>query len=193
MKKYIAMLLVLTMAAAMLAGCGATGNTEKPTQAPTEAPTDAPAETPKASYEGTMEELVNAIITQQPVEFMGGNIPVDLTDTSEDGLWAVKTYTGLDNADQIQDIGVFEPMMGSIAFSMVAVRANEGVDTKALAETMKTNIDQRKWICVEADDLMVAGCGDVVMLIMVSSESGMTAQSFVDAFQSVCGELDFAI
>lgn len=188
MKKYIAMLLVLTMAAAMLAGCGAGGNTES-TQAPTEAPTEAP----KASYEGTMEELVNAIITEQPVEFMGGNIPVDLTDTSEDGLWAIKTFTGLDNADQIQDIGVYEPMMGSIAFSMVAVRANAGVDTKAMAETMKSNIDQRKWICVEADDLMVAGCGDVVMLIMVASDTGMTAQSFVDAFQSVCGELDFAI
>ncbi len=189
MKKYISMLLVLAMALSLLAGCGASGNTES-----TVAPTEAPAEAPKASYEGTMEELVNQIITQQPVEFMGGNIPVDLADTSEDGLWAIKYYTGLDNADQIQEVGVYEPMMGSIAFSMVAVRANADVDTKALAESMKSGIDQRKWICVEADDLMVAGCGDVVMLIMVGSDTGMTAQSFVDAFQTVYGaELDFAI
>ena len=42
--------------------------------------------------------------------------------------------------------------------------------------------------------MLVAGCGDVVMLIMLASEDGMTAQSFVDAFQSVAGrELDFVI
>ena len=45
----------------------------------------------------------------------------------------------------------------------------------------------RKWICVEADDLKVAGFGDVVMLMMVNSDSGMTAQSFVDAFAKVAG------
>ena len=47
---------------------------------------------------------------------------------------------------------------------------------------------------MEADDLMVAGYGDVVMLIMVSSQNGMTAQSFIDAFQTVVGaELNFTI
>jgi hypothetical protein len=40
---------------------------------------------------------------------------------------------------------------------------------------------------VEADDLKVAGFGDVVMLIMLNSDSGMTAQSFVDAFSKVAG------
>ena len=133
-----------------------------------------------------MEELVNQVITEQPVEFMGGIMPVDLADTSEDGLWAIKYYTGLDNAEQIEDVAVYEPMMGSIAFSLVMVRAKDEVATKTLAESMKAGIDQRKWICVEADDLMVTGFGDVVMLIMVGSDSGMTAQSFVDAFQKVC-------
>ena len=77
--------------------------------------------------------------------------------------------------------------MGSMAFSMVLVRTVEGADSKAVAESMKSGIDPRKWICVEADDLKVAGFGDVVMLIMVSSDSGMTAQSFVDAFAKVAG------
>ena len=84
--------------------------------------------------------------------------------------------------------------MGSIAFSMVMVRVAEGADAMAVAEAMKANINPRKWVCVEADDLMVAGYGDVVMLIMVSSQNGMTAQSFVDAFQTVVGaELNFTI
>jgi len=85
-------------------------------------------------------------------------------------------------------------MMGSMAFSMVLVRLAEGADGKAVAEAMKSGIDTRKWICVEADDLKVAGFGDVVMLVMLNSDSGMTAQSFVDAFAKVAGfEAEFVM
>ena len=134
-----------------------------------------------------MEELLNKIVEKKPVEFMGGTMPIDLTDTSEDGLWMIKNYTGLDNADSITEAAFFEPMMGSIPYSMVMVRVAEGADIKAVAEGMKNGIDQRKWICVEADDLQVVSYGDVVMLMMVGSDTGMTSQSYVDAFAEVCG------
>lgn len=184
MKKFIAFALVLTMVMSLFAGCGAA---ETPA-------TEAPTEASKPALEGTLEEILNKIVEKQPVEFMGGVMSVDVADTSEDGLWAVKYYTGLDSAENITEAAFFEPMMGSIAYSMVTVRVAEGADAKAVAESMKAGIDTRKWICVEADDLMVAGYGDVVMLIMVGSDSGMTAQSYVDAFQAVCGaELDFTI
>lgn len=175
MKKMIAMLMALTMMFSF-AACG--GAAAEPTTAPTEA---------VKHVEGTMEELLNKVIEIKPVEFMGGTMPIDLTDTSEDGLWNIKYNTGLDNADNITEAAAFGPMMGSIAFSMVMVRTAEGADVKAVAEGMKTGIDPRKWICVEADDLQVVSYGDVVMLIMVDSTSGMTSQSFVDAFAQVCG------
>ena len=175
MKKMIAMLMALTMMFSF-AACG--GAAAEPTTAPTEA---------VKHVEGTMEELLNKVIEIKPVEFMGGTMPIDLTDMSEDGLWNIKYNTGLDNADNITEAAAFGPMMGSIAFSMVMVRTAEGADVKAVAEGMKNGIDQRKWICVEADDLQVVSYGDVVMLIMVGSDTGMTAQSFVDAFAAVCG------
>ena len=175
MKKIFAMLLALTMMFSF-AACG--GTTAEPTTAPTEA---------VKHVEGTMEELLNKVIEIQPVEFMGGTMPIDLTDTTEDGLWNIKYNTGLDNADNITEAAVFGPMMGSMAYSMVMVRTAEGADVKAVAEGMKNGIDPRKWICVEADDLQVVSYGDVVMLIMVASDSGMTSQSFVDAFAEVCG------
>ena len=175
MKKFAAMMLALAMLFSF-AACGS--KTTAPTTAPTEA---------TVKVEGTMEELLNKVVEIQPVEFMGGTMPIDLTDTSEDGLWNIKYNTGLDNADNITDAAVFGPMMGSMAFSMVLVRVTEGADSKTVAESMKSGIDTRKWICVEADDLKVAGFGDVVMLIMVNSDSGMTAQSFVDAFAKVAG------
>ena len=179
MKKLICAILALTLVLAMTA-CGGS----KPEE------TTAPA----ANIEGTMEELLNKVIEQRPVEFAGGVFPIDLTDTSEDGMWALKSFTGLDDASRITEAAAYEPMMGSLAFSMVMVRTAAGVDAKTVAESMKSGVDPRKWICVEADDMKVAGIGDVVMLIMVSTTGDMTAQSFVDAFQTVAGRTcDFVI
>lgn len=172
MKKLIAMILVLAMTVAMTA-CGGKK---------------------AASLEGTMEENVMKVMEIAPVEFMGGTIPVDLTDTSEDGKWAVQYFTGLSDASKITDVSVYESMTGSQAFSLVMVRTAEGADPKAVAQEMTDNIDTRKWICVGADDKIVAGYGDTVMLIMVDSQLGLSAQSYVDAFKTVCGaDLDFTI
>lgn len=174
MKKLMILLLALAMLFSF-AACGA----KQPTEAPTEAS--------KPALEGTMEEILNKVAELNPVEFMGGTMPIDLTDP--DG---VKYNTGLDSADGITDAAVYGPMMGSIAFSMVMVRVDENTDAQAVAEAMKAGIDPRKWICVEADDLMIASYGDVAMLIMVDSTNGLSAQPYVDAFRSVCGaELDF--
>ena len=187
MKKLIAMMLALALVLSLTA-CG--GNTAAPT---TEATTEA-TQTAVTTLDASCEELLNKIVEIQPVEFMGGTMPVDLADTSEDGLWAIDYFTGLSDASQITEACVFEPMMGSIAFSMVMVRAAEGVDKQALAESMKIGIDTRKWVCVGADDLLVTGYADMVMLIMVDTNTGLTAQPFVDAFASVVGaELDFVI
>lgn len=179
MKKMICALLALSLVLAMTA-CGG----KQPTE------TTAPA----ANIEGTMEELLNKVIEQRPVEFAGGVFPIDLTDTSEDGAWTIKSFTGLEDASSLAEAAAYEPMIGSIPFSMVMVRTKGGEDPKAVAEAMKAGVDPRKWICVEADDMKVAGCGDVVMLIMVSTTGDLTAQSFVDAFQTVAGRTcDFVI
>lgn len=174
MKKFIALMLVVAMAASLVA-CG-----------------NKAAE--KAPLEGTMEENTMKVMEIAPVEFMGGIIPVDLTDTSEDGKWAVSYFTGLSDAAKITDVAVYESMMGSQAFSLVMVRTAEGTDPKAVAEEMKSGIDPRKWICVGADEIMAAGYGDTVMFIMLDSQLDLSAQTYVDAFAQVTGgELDFTI
>ena len=171
MKKLIAMILVAVMAMSMVA-CGSK-----------EAAAD------KAPLEGTMEENALKVMEIAPVEFMGGCIPVDLTDAD-----SVFYFTGLSSADSITDAAVYESMMGSQAFSLILVRTAEGADTKAVAQEMTDNIDTRKWICVGADEKIVAGYGDTVMLIMLDSQLGLSAQSYVDAFAQVAGaELDFTI
>ena len=177
MKKFIALVLAMVLALSMVA-CG--GNKEVAAD--------------KAPLEGTMEENVLKVMEIAPVEFMGGTMPVDLTDTSEDGLWAITYFTGLSSAESITDVCVYEPMMGSQAFSLVMVRVAEGQDAQKVAQQMKDNIDPRKWICVMANEVMAAGYGDTVMFIMLDSEMKLSAQTYVDAVAEICGgKLDFTI
>lgn len=143
---------------------------------------------------GTMEETVTKLIEASPVEFMGGLMPINLQDTSEEGLWALKSYTGLDSAEKITDAAVYEPVTGSQAFSLVLVRVKNAGEARQVAQQMKDNINPRKWICAGADQVKVAGYGDTVMFIMLDSGLGKTAQSYVDAFRTQCGgKLDFTI
>lgn len=172
MKKLVSMLLALTLVLGLFAGCK--GGSDK------------------APLTGTLDEIIEKIYAEKSVEFMVGTMPVDLTDTE----WSLPAYTGLKDASKIKEAAFSEAMIGSIAYSLVLVRLNDSKDAKAVAEEMKSGIDTRKWICVEADDLKVAGYCDTVMLIMVSSEhaASVTAQDMVDAFKAVCGgELDFVI
>ena len=184
MKKFFAILLAAVLLMGMTA-CSCDN---------TNAPADDSTGGEQTALSGTMEENVTRLIQANPVEFMGGVIPVDLKDTSEEGLWALRSYTGLDSAKDITDIAVYEPMTGAQAFSLVLVRVAQGADPKAVAQTMKDNIDPRKWICAMADQVMAAGYQDTVMFIMVDSQLGKTAQSYVDAFRDLCGgKLDFTI
>ena len=174
MKKFIALCLVLAMAATLFVGCGA----KKP-----------------ASLEGTPAEIIEKIYAQKTVEFT----PVTLTPDDPDygAMWDWNYYTGLADGSKVKEAAVSEPMIGSIAFSLVVLRVNDAADAKTVAQEMKDGINTRKWMCVEAGDLQVAAFSDVVMLIMVDEAfagDGLTSQAFVDAFKAVCGaDLDFTI
>lgn len=184
------MLLVLTVALTLIACRRKNDETPDSSEQTGNAQQSQPA-TPLA---GSMEENINTIMTQNPVEFMGGLMPVDLKDTSEDGKWALKNYTGFESPEKFTDIAVYEPMTGSQAFSLVLVRLAEGENTNAVARQMKEKIDPRKWICAGADQVMAAGYQDVVMFIMLDSNLGKNAQSYVDTFAALCGgKLDFTI
>ncbi len=184
MKKLTAILLILVMLLSMNA-CSCDNNSD---------PSVNTTAGNNASLSGTMEQNVGKLMEVNPAEFMGGMMPLDLKDTTEEGLWALKNYTGLDSAKDITDAAVYEPMTGAQAFSLVMVRVADGVNAKDIAHQMKNNIDPRKWICAMADQVMAAGYGDTVMFVMVDTGLGKTAQSYVDAFANLCGgKLDFTI
>ena len=184
MKRFFAIGLSVLMLLGMFAGCG---KSAEPTQA-TET-----TEAAKQPLTDSLDVIIEKIYEQSPTEIAVMTQILELSDTSEEGMWLLKSSTGLDSAEEISEAAVSEAMIGSIPYSMVLVRVKDAANARAVAEKMKAGIDPRKWICVEADDMQVSGYGDVVMLVMIGSGIG-SAQTFTDGFAKVVGgELDFVI
>lgn len=190
MKKLLSALLALCV---LLSFAGCTGNTTTPTDAATNAPTDAPTDAPTNSTAQSLPELSDTITAGAAVDFVTMQQPIDVTDASETGLSSLKYFTGLDSNQGLKDALATEAAIGSIPFSLVLVQVEDAANAKTVAEAMKKGIDQRKWVCVEADDLQVAGCGDVVMLVMIGSDYEISTDVFVDTFRTACGEPDFVL
>lgn len=132
----------------------------------------------------TTAEIISMIYEKKPVDLSLDTVTLDLSDAG-----TVKFMAGLSSTDGIKEISVSEPMMGSQAYSMVLVRVSDSANAASVAQTMKDNINPRKWICVEADDIKAASKGDLALFFMVDSEFAdtVTASEIMDAFKSVCG------
>ena len=127
---------------------------------------------PEANIEGTLEEIMAKVYAgfgedELP---MLGDMPVDVTDKD-----AVEYYLGTSELS-IKEALVREPMMGSIPHSVVLVRLNDAKDAEAAVAKIKENANPRKWICVEAKNVVVDSIGDLVILIMVDSEGQTTPE-----------------
>ena len=210
MKKLISILLAMTMLLA-LAACGDTPPAADPappveesapieSEAPVEpevpAEPEAPAEPapeeevpaepedPEAGSDMasmTLSEILAAI--QADVKDLPGvgDIPLD----SENFVY----YMFIDPVEGAEALAS-EAMIGSIAHSLVLLKAPDGADVEAIAQSVRDNANPRKWICVEADDIAAAIKGDLVMFIMIDSQMGLPAADMVDAFSQVAGGVD---
>ena len=155
----------------------------KPAEKPAETPVQKPAESKPAESkpetkpdENTktdenklssmkLDEIITKIYEKVPLELSLVSDYIDISDEN-----ALKYNTGLTDSSKISEVCVSEPMIGSIPYSLVLVKVKNASDAADIASQMKSGINQRKWVCVEADDLAVTYSGDVVLLFMVGSE-----------------------
>lgn len=63
-----------------------------------------------------------------------------------------------------------DALIGSIAHSVVLMRLPDGSDVSGIAKSIKDNADPRKWICVEAEKVIVKTKGDLVLLVMSTTD-----------------------
>ncbi len=127
-----------------------------------------------------LSKLVDNIYAGVTLEMPGVMTqPIDVTDKD-----MVSYVTGLENGDELEYAVVSEPMMSSQAYSMVIAKVKSGVNASKVAETMKDNIDTRKWICVSAEQLYATNSGDVVFLVMTNKE---LADAVYNSFKTLAG------
>jgi len=124
------------------------------------------------NVEGSLEEIMNNLNTyvydgvaedQKP---MLGNINVS-TDMED----SIEYYIGTRDIEY-DEILASEPMMGSIAYSVVLVRMKDNADIESAKQKILDNVDPRKWICVEVpkEDVIVKNRGNLIILIMVENK-----------------------
>lgn len=110
---------------------------------------------------GSLEEIMEQIYGGVEADL---SFPKDITEiTSENAEY----FLGVTDIEFVEAIAS-EPMMSSIAHSVVLLRTKEGADIEGIKTKIKENVDGYKWICVgvEKENIIVDNIGDLVILIM---------------------------
>ena len=113
--------------------------------------------------EGTLEEIMTKVYADVPED----ERPMMLTNTevTEEN---VENYLGTKDIEYEEALAS-ESAVGSIAHSVVLVRMKDGADVEDAKKKIEENVNPRKWICVEAEDVVVRNKGNLIILIMSSS------------------------
>lgn len=164
MKKCIAAMLAVLM----VFGVTACGSKQEEPAADTVAPIF------EESLETIYTELCEKVEDAETKDFIKGFMVGEITADS------AAYYIGSEEVDYKEAIFA-EPMMSSIAFSICLVRVNEGADMEAQKTLIKENVDPIKWLCVQADTVLVENIGDVIILVMADDRANM----IVDAFNAL--------
>lgn len=166
MKKIVSILLVIGTLF-MFTGCGKEttpdNNDNNQNQTPITNLTLTPTEIVQKMYEGFGEDELPMLGDR---ELVAEELEYNL------GLTELNFKEGVVN----------EPMMGSIAHSVVVVRVNEGVDVEATVADIKAKVNPRKWVCVEAETVLVESKGDIIVLVMSNND---TATRMMDNFKKL--------
>lgn len=116
------------------------------------------------NVEGTLEEIMERLYADIPEE----NLPMALENIVVESE-NVESFLGTADINY-KEILANESMVGSIAHSVVLIRLQDGNDAQNVVEKIKTSVNPRKWICIEASNVIVKSKGDLVVLIMSNED-----------------------
>ncbi len=112
------------------------------------------------NIEGNLSDLMTKIYQDIPEE----EFPMML-ENREVTKENVENYLGSKEIE-FKEALASESMTGSIAYSVVLVRAKEGADIEKLKQQIKENVNPRKWICVGVENVVVENKGDLIIVIL---------------------------
>lgn len=117
------------------------------------------------NVEGKLEDLMTKVYEDIPEEerpMMLMNVEVNEEN--------VEYYLGTTDI-AYEEALASESGVGSIPHSVVLVRVKENADIKAIKTKIKDSVNPRKWVCVEAEKVVVENRGNLIILIMSSSDN----------------------
>lgn len=135
------------------------------------------ASTAGGNIAGTLEEIMTKLYAGIAEEQLPKLSNTQLTKENEE------YYLGVSDLEFVEGLAS-EPMMSSVAHSVVLVKVKAGTDIAKAKADIKEKVDPRKWICVgvEPDDVIVESKGDLIVLIM-DSEIGKDLQKNFQALK----------
>lgn len=74
------------------------------------------------------------------------------------------------------------PMMSSIPYELILLKLDEGADVDAVKAAIKENANPIKWLCVEAEEVVVENIDNTVLFLMANESE---ATPIKEAFMSL--------
>ena len=124
------------------------------------------------NIEGSLEEIMTKLyegISEEELPMALTNIEI----TNEN----VENYLGT-NDIEFESTLASESMVGSIAHSVILIRAKENQDIEALKAKIEANINPNKWICVTAENVIVKNKGNLILVVMSNELASPIEQNF---------------
>lgn len=125
------------------------------------------------NVEGKLSEIMDNIYTDVFAGLADDEKPnlmnINVLEEAPDNI---EYYIGTKEIDY-EEIYASEPMMSSIAYSVVLVRMKDGANIEDAKTKIKETVNPRKWMCVEVpeEDVIVKNKGNLIILIMVADET----------------------
>lgn len=160
-KKMIASILIIALAVMTLAGCGSKKENSGGT----------------AKLEGSCEKILEKVYEDAELDedLRAAMEYYQTTAITEDMEEYILGTTEVDYTDSVYSA----PMMSSVAYQCVLLRLEEDENVEDAKQLLVDNANPIKWLCVEAESVIVENVGDVILYIMADS---VTVEAVKTAF-----------
>lgn len=129
-----------------------------------------------AGNEETKPKLVGSLSEIMDSIYESADLTQDFRDAMPDfgsgEIPAESSEYMIGTADVEYTEGFFSlPLVNVVPYQCILLRLPEGTDMEAAKQTIADHADPRKWICVEAESVVVENVGDVILFVMGDSET----------------------
>ena len=105
----------------------------------------------------------------------------DMSTMIENQLFSLENDLGIKELNY-EEATVSQPMMGSIPHSVVIIKLKDTEDAAVVTQEIKDNINPRKWVCVEAEQVYVENRGNTIIAVMADKT---TADKIIENFRNL--------